>query len=200
MTGLTQYLKSRATGRAVAGAVIFAVLIVLVQHAVLIPHFQAVTGFKPFDGQFPLTRYMIAIQLGAYEETAAAAYLPFLVVDLLLAAVSSGALMLLWAWLFRVQPSRAIAFFERSAVMFVPLYTLLCDLAENVAFARLIGGISGDSTVGTIDFAVMIHGLRGALLDLQVILTVLFVILFALAAGKQERPDALRGERLVNGE
>jgi hypothetical protein len=40
MNALTQYLKSRATGRTVTGAVIFALLVVLVQHTLLIPHFQ----------------------------------------------------------------------------------------------------------------------------------------------------------------
>jgi hypothetical protein len=200
MTALTQYFKSRASGRAVAGAVIFALLVVLVQQTLLVPHFQAVTGFKPLDVQFPLSRYTIAIQLGAYGQDAGAAYLPFLMVDLVLAAASAAALVLLWAWLFRQQRTRMFSFLERGAVILVPVYTLGCDFAENVAFARLIGGLSGESYAGTIEFAVMIHSVRGALLDVQVILTVLFVILFGFAAGKQERPGALRGETAINGE
>jgi len=200
MNALTQYLKSRATGRTVTGAVIFALLVVLVQHTLLIPHFQAATTFIPFDAQFPLTRHMIAIQLGAYEANARAAYFPFLLVDVLLAFASAWALMLLWAWLFAQHRTAAFAFFERGAVLLVPVYTLLCDIAEDVAFARLVGGLSGESYVATIKFAVTIHGIRGALLDVQVILTVLFVILFALAAGKQEQTGALRGETMVNGE
>lgn len=200
MIGLASYLKSRASGRAVAGAVIFALLIVLVQHTVVIPYFQAVTSFKPFDVQFPITRYMIAIQLGAYDERAAGAYLPFLLVDLLLAIVSAAALMLLWAWLFREQPNRVFSFFERGAVLLVPLYTLLCDIAENAAFARLIGGLDGAAHADTIDFAVMVHNVRGAFLDLQVILTVVFVIVFALSLGKRRESDGLGGETVVNGE
>ncbi|MGE4062439.1 MAG: hypothetical protein AB7E79_03635 [Rhodospirillaceae bacterium] len=200
MSGLANYLKSRASGRAVTGAMIFAFLVVLVQHAVLIPHFQAATTFKPFDVQFPLTKYMIAIQLGAYEETAAAAYLPFVVVDLLLALVSTAALMLLWAWLFRAQPNRLFAFLERGAIFLLPVYTLACDIAENVAFARLIGGLAGANYAGTIDFAVMIHGVRGALLDLQVILTVVFVILYSLSVGARQPAGALRGEVAVDGD
>jgi hypothetical protein len=199
MTAFTEFLKSRASGRAVAAAVIFALLVVVVQYWVLIPYFQAVTTFKPFDVQFPLTRYMVAIQLGAYERTAGAAYLPFFVVDLLLGFVSAGALMLLWSWLFR-QPNRISAFLERGGIILVPLYTLGCDIAENIAFARLIGGLAGDGYAGTVQFAVTVHGVRGALLDLQVILTVLFVILFGLGTGRRTRPGPFQGETAVNGE
>lgn len=191
MSGLARHLKSRASGRAVAGVMIFALLVVLVQHALIIPHFQAATTFKPFDVQFPLTKYMIAIQLGAYGETAAAAYLPFVVVDFVLGAATAAALMLLWAWLFRERPNRLFAFLERGAVFLVPIYTLGCDVAENAAFARLIGGHAGESYAGTIEFAAMIHGVRGAFLDLQVILTVVFVILFVLGVGGQERAGAI---------
>lgn len=199
MTGIFAFLKSRASGRAVAGAVIFALLVVIVQQWILVPHFQAVTTFKPFDVQFPLTRYMIAIQLGAYGPTAGAAYLPFFIVDLLLAFVSAGALMLLWSWLFR-KPNRVMAFLERGGIILVPLYTLSCDIAENVAFARLIGGLSGESYANTIQFAVTVHGIRGALLDLQMILTVLFVILFGLGAGAPSQARSLQGETAAHGE
>jgi hypothetical protein len=198
MTSFTEQLKSRASGRAVTGAVLFALLVVLVQYTLLIPHFQAVTSFKPFDVQFPLTRHMIAIQLGAYEEAAGPAYFPFLMVDTLLAFVSAGALMLLWAWLFRQYRTRVFSFLERGAVILIPAYTLACDFAENIAFARLIGGLSGESYASTIQFAVTVHNIRGALLDLQVILTVVFVILFALAASKRET-EVLRGETTANG-
>lgn len=200
MNALTQYLKSRATGRTVTGAAIFALLVFVVQKTLLIPHFQGATTFIPFDAQFPLTRHMIAIQLGAYGPSARAAYFPFLLVDVLLAFASAVALMLLWAWLFKQQRSRVTAFLERGVVILVPVYTLCSDIAENVAFARLIGGVSGQSYVDTIKFAVTAHEIRGALLDLQVILTVLFVILFAWAAGKQEQTRAPGGETTVNGE
>ncbi len=199
MTTFTEFLKSRASGRAVAAAVIFALLVVVVQQWVLVPHFQAVTTFKPFDVQFPLTRYMIAIQLGAYERTAGPAYLPFFVVDLLLSFVSAGTLMLLWAWLFR-QPNRISAFLERGGIIFVPIYTLCCDIAENIAFARLIGGLTGESFAATVEFAVTAHRMRGALLDLQMILTLLFVILFGLRTGRARHPGSRAGEAAVNGE
>src|SRR5690606_16403265 len=120
----------------------------------------------------PLTRYMIAIQLGAYGDGAAPAYLPFVLVDTLLAFVSAAALILLWSWLFRAQPTRASAFLERGLVVLVPVYTLLCNIAENIAFARLIGGLSGDAYARTISFAVTAHGVHAAFLDLQMILTV----------------------------
>jgi len=194
MTAFAEYLKSRASGRAVAGSVLFALLILVLQYGVLIPHFQAATGLKPFDLQFPLTKYMIAIQLGTYPPGAGAAYLPFLLIDLLLALVSAAALMLLWSWLFRQRPFGAFSFLERGGVILVPVYTLVCDIAENIAFARLVGGgLSGDSYVDTIEFAVTIHSVRAAFFDLQMILTALFVILFALAAGKQRRSGSAQG-------
>ncbi|MCC6912111.1 MAG: hypothetical protein IT566_00300 [Rhodospirillaceae bacterium] len=199
MTAFTEFLKSRANGRAVAAAAIFAVLVFVVQDRVLIPHFQAVTGFKPFDVQFPLTRYMVAIQLGAYERTAGPAYLPFFMVDMLLSFVSAGTLMLLWSWLFR-RPNRISGFLERGGIIFVPLYTLGCDVAENIAFARLIGGLTGESFARTVEFAVTVHGMRGALLDLQVILTLLFVILFGLGAGTRRQSGSLQGETAIDGE
>ena len=199
MIVVTEYLKSRASGRAVVGAVIFALLVVLVQQALLIPYFQAVTGLKPLDVQFPLSRYAVAIQLGVYKEGAGAAYLPFFVVDIILAAASALALMLLWAWLFRQQTTRIFSFLERGAVILLPIYTLACDIAENIAFMRLIGGLEGESYADTVQFAVTAHSVRGAFLDLQVILTVLFVILFGIAAGKARSPDAGPGETIVNG-
>ncbi len=200
MTAFSAYLKSRATGRTVAGLVIFALLLGVVQYAVLIPNFQAATTFKPFDVQSPLTRYMIAIQLGAYEDAAAPAYLPFILVDTLLAFVSAAALMLLWSWLFAAQSTRVFTFLERGLVVLVPVYTLLCNIAENIAFARLIGGLPAESYVGTLEFAVTIHSVHTAFLDLQMILTVVFVVLFALAAGAQARSGALRGGMAANGE
>ena len=200
MTALSSYLKSRATGRAVAGLVIFALLAVLVQYAVLIPNFQAATTFKPFDVQVPLTRYMIAIQLGAYHPTAAPAYLPFVLVDTLLSFVSAAALMLLWSWLFRTQPTRVFAFLERGFVVLVPVYTLICNVIENIAFARLIGGVSGEAYARTVEFAVTIHSVHNAFLDLQMILTIVFVILFALAAGTKARSATLREETAANGQ
>ena len=194
MTAFAEYLKSRANGRAVAGTVLFALLILVLQYGVLIPHFQSATGLKPFDMQFPLTKYMIAIQLGTYPPGAGAAYLPFVLIDLLLAVVSAAALMLLWSWLFRQRPSGALSFLERGGVILIPIYTLACDIAENIAFARLVGGgLSGESYAGTIAFAVTIHSVRGAFLDLQMILTVLFVILFGLAVGKQQRSGSAQG-------
>jgi hypothetical protein len=194
MSAFAEYLKSRASGRAVAGTVLFALLILVLQYGVLIPHFQAATGLKPFDMQFPLTKYMIAIQLGTYPPGAGTAYLPFLLIDLLLAIVSAAALMLLWSWLFRQRSSGPFSFLERGGVTLVPVYTLVCDIAENIAFARLVGGgLSPDSHAGTIEFAVTIHSVHGAFLDLQMILTVLFVILFGLAAGKQERAGTAQG-------
>ncbi len=199
MTSFTEFLKTRASGRAVAAAVIFAVLIVIVQQWVLVPHFQSVTTFKPFDVQFPLTRYSLAIQLGAYEKTAAPAYFPFFAVDLLLAFVSAGTLMLLWAWLLR-RPTRLSMFLERGGIIFVPLHTLICDIAENIAFARLIGGLPSESFASTVEFAVSVHAVRGALLDVQAILTVLFVILFGLGAGKGKPAGSLQGETAVHGE
>ena len=92
-----------------------------------------------------------------------------------------------------------LAFFERGLVILVPLYTLGCDIGENIAFARLIGGVSPETYSSTIQFAATVHSVRGAFLDLQVILTVLFVILFGLAAGTQARPGAFRGETAING-
>lgn len=199
MTAFTEFLKSRANGRAVAAAAIFAVLVFVVQDRVLIPHFQAVTTFKPFDVQFPLTRYMVAIQLGAYERTAGPAYLAFFTVDLLLSFVSAGTLMLLWSWLLR-RPNRISGFLESGGIIFVPLYTLGCDIAENIAFARLIGGLTGESFARTVEFAVTVHSMRGALLDLQVILTLLFVILFGLGAGTRRQSGSLQGETAIDGE
>lgn len=193
MASLSAYLKSCASGRAVVAAVLFALLIYFVQTAVLVPQFRAVTGFPPFDLQFPLTRYMIAIQLGAYDGRAAAAYLPFLLADQILSFAAAWALMLLWAWLFRVQPNPVFDFLERGAVILIPVYALLCDIGENLAFSRLIGGLEGGAYVHGIRVAVFFHGVRGAFLDLQVILTIAFVILFLLTAVRKGRPESDAG-------
>lgn len=181
MTALAAYIKAHATGRAVAAAMMLCLLLAVLLRVVLVPYFKSATGFVPFDMQFPLSHYTIPIQLGAYGNAAAGAYLPFLMVDLLLASISAGALMLLWGWLFRA-PSAAFGFFERGGIFLVPIYTLVCDVCENVAFARLVArSLAGEAYADAIQFAVIVHRLRGALLDLQVILTVTFVIIFAVA-------------------
>lgn len=190
MIALAAYIKARATGRAVAAAMVLCLLLALMLRAVLVPYFRSATGFVPFDMQFPLSHYTIPIQLGAYSTAAAAAYLPFLMVDLLLATVSAGALMLLWGWLFRVS-SPVFAFFERGGIFLVPIYTLICDVGENVAFARLVArGLAGEAYSDAIQIAVIVHRLRGALLDLQVILTVTFVIVFAIACLRRTPGEA----------
>jgi len=186
MTALSAYLKVHATGRAVATALILAFLLYLIQFTLLIPHFRALTGFAPLDVQFPLTRYMVAIQLGAYDARTPLAYLPFVLVDQVLNVVTAVAIMLLWSWLFREQPNKVFDFLERGAVILIPVYALLFDFAENVLFARLIGGLDGEAYVNGIKWAVTAHTLRGAFLDLQVLLTILFVILFGLTAAKRD--------------
>lgn len=182
MTALSTLLHKYATGRTVVSGVIFAGLVYLIQSAILVPYFRAVTGFVPFDLQFPLTRYMMAIQLGAYDSRAPAAYLPFVVTDTVLNALTTTVLMLLWTWLFHAQPNRVFDFFQRGAVMLVPVYALLCDMAENLAFSALIGGLSGEQAILALRVGVVAHNVRGAFLDLQMIFTLVFVILFALVA------------------
>lgn len=202
MTGLTAYLKGRATGRAVAASVILAALLYLLRDAVLVPYFRDVTGFVPFDVQFPLTRFMMAIQLGAYHSPAAArvAYLPFLVIDVLYAFASAASLMFLWTWLFMRQPNQIFDFLERGAVVLVPAYTLICDVGENIAFAWLVGDRSGEGHPIGFWLAEVIHGVRGALLDLQMILTGVFVIIFVFTATREGLGRAEREEKTGHDE
>ncbi len=112
-----------------------------------------------------------------------------LLVDQFLNFITAAALMLLWSWLFREQPNPISRFLERGAIILVPVYAVLCDIAENLLFSRLIGGLEGEAYIQGIQWAVTVHNVRGALLDLQVILTVAFVILYGLALAKKAEDD-----------
>src|SRR4051812_9773601 len=91
---------SRVTGRLVIGAIGVALGLTVVRFF-LSDAFRSVTGFVPFDLQFPLGRQAIAIQLGALGKgVAAQAYVPFAVADALLAAAAAWAIALLWMWIF----------------------------------------------------------------------------------------------------
>lgn len=115
------------------------VLCILAFNLVLTPLYQDVTaGLVPFDLQVPLSREMIVIQLGAMSALTPRAYVYFSALDFVFPLISAAFLLLLWAWL--VQKSGSVWLrraFESGWWVWV-LFPAAWDLAENVAFLRIL--------------------------------------------------------------
>ncbi len=182
-------LAARVSNRNLIAALVVAGALALSSELVLGPAFQAATGFIPLDQQFPLTREAIAIQLGAYDKRAAqAAYIPFVISDLLAAVAAAWAFILGWAWLFARIPNPLFAFLMRGAIFVLPAAVCALDIAENVGFFRLIRGLSGDSYMSTIELTANIHAVRSAAATLRDYLTAAFVLVAGLVHWLRRRP------------
>jgi hypothetical protein len=181
MRGLTAFLSSRATGRNIIGTSMAAAVMWSAATFILIPAYRDITGFAPFDVQSPLSRFMIGIELGAFEESAAiGAYIMFAIVDGLRGILLACAVMLSWLWLFARRPTKLSAMLVRGGILLVPWYVVLLDITAKFAFARLLKGLSGASYGATIEFAATVHRIEFAFIDLRNYLTVAFIVLAAL--------------------
>jgi len=159
-------LQRAATGRNVIVAFLAAFALVTVLTSVLSPPLRELTGFEPFDVQYPISRESIAIQLGAYEAQAAAAYDLFAVGDFLLLAALALFTALAWAWLMKVAPNKLYDLITRGGVLVMPFLPALADIIENICFLLIVHR-SVDLTSGIIEAAVAAHRAKMMLLTVN---------------------------------
>ena len=183
------FLTSFATGRGLVAAAATAIALGLVSHFVLVPAYHDVSGFAPFDVQFPLSPFAIAVELGGYAEGSATdAYLLFAVVDFAFAVAAAWLFTAAWVWLFSKVPTRLFAFLMRGGIFMVPFYAVVLDLAAKVGFFRLVRGLTGPSYAATIEFCTTVHRFESALLDMRYYLTAAFLLTGATELLMRQNP------------
>jgi hypothetical protein len=139
MQRLSSYILAKATGRNVLIALALLAVCIAVFNVWLTPQYQRyAAGFVPFDLQFPLTREMIVIQLGAMSAGAPGAYVMFAALDMAFPLVAAGFTALLWGWL--ALKSGAVALVEgfRRGWWIWALFPAVFDIAENVYFLTIL--------------------------------------------------------------
>lgn len=146
----------------------------LIQMVFVLPCFERIAGFKPFNAQFPLSEVAVAIQLGAYGTGAARAYVLFIATEIPLALSTSVFFALLWHTMFLFSPNRIFMFLKSGGILFTPFIAVVFNVAESVGFARLIAGLSGPSYASVVELSTLMHQLRGASEDLRIYVTIFF--------------------------
>jgi hypothetical protein len=182
MPGPGAFLKSCATPRALAASALAAVVLALTVKFALIPPYESMTGYVPFDAQPRLSQFMVGVELGAFAKgEATGAYALFAAGDALSAAASAWLFMLFWTWLFAEVPTRLFAFLSRGGIIMMPLYVLVLDVAAKVAFFRLVNGLEEPAYAATVDFSVFVHRLAVALADIRNAVTAALVLIAAVS-------------------
>ncbi len=167
--------------QAVVWSAVIAGFAQILQKLVAEPFFESVTGFRPFDTQFPLSQVGIVIQLGAYNEDAFGAYIAFSVSEFI-SAVSAGVFFLfLWRWIFLIYPNQIFAVLKAGGILITPFLAPACDIVENAGFIRLIVGVPQAAYDSTLDFCIFIHRLKFTFQDFRLYLTLFFLGLAALS-------------------
>jgi hypothetical protein len=175
------FLRFCATWRGIAATAVATLALGLISHLVLAPAYREVSGFAPFDVQFPLSPFAIAVELGGYaEKSATAAYTLFAAVDFAYQLAMACLVTLVWVWLFAKVPIPIFAFLKRGGILLVPFYGVTLDLAAKIGFFRLVGGLAGSSYATTVDFCASAHRLESALIDIRYYLTAVFLLIVAL--------------------
>lgn len=178
MWGPTALLKAYATVRGILAAAVIVALLALLVRLVLIPAYQDVTGFIPFDAQPRLSQVMIGIELGAFAKGAATdAYTLFAMGDIVRGMAVAWFFTLVWAWLFAKAPSRLFGFLARGGIFLVPTYVVILDVAAKLGFYRLLLGLSDPDYSAVANFSVTAHRLSFALADLRLYLTAGFILI-----------------------
>ncbi|MDX2143852.1 MAG: hypothetical protein SFV19_10895 [Rhodospirillaceae bacterium] len=180
---MSAFLLSRATGRAVLIA-LAAMAASGASFSVLIPPYQEAAGFTPFDMQFPLTRDMVIIQLGAFNDGVLAAYLPFAAVDMFFPAVGAAFTVLLWGWLARAAGAPWLTGAFRRGWWIWAIFPALCDLSENVLFLRLLAA-EPRPTLDLIDTAVAVHRAKLVFLSIAQGISVALILVTMMLVWRQ---------------
>ena len=183
------FLKSRitpwaplwTTGRGFFAIAAVAAVLGLISNYVVAPAYREIAGFLPFDLQYPLSRFMIGVELGTFDgATAIKAYVLFAAVHFALGIVVAALFTLFWAWLFLKVPTRLFSFLRRGGILMVPWYVVPVDLLGKIGFFRLLGGLSWPPYDLTIELCAPINRFKFAMVDIRNYLTVAFVLVIVV--------------------
>lgn len=178
MPGPGAFLQSNATPRGFAMALGAVALLTLTVKFALMPPYEAITGYVPFDAQPGLSQFMIGVELGAFAKGAAtSAYVIYAIGDAAAAMATAWLFILLWHGLFQRVPTRLFAFLTRGGILLVPLYVLALDLAAKVGFFRLLNGVEDPGYGAAADFSVTVHRLAMGLAEIRNYMTAAFVVM-----------------------
>jgi hypothetical protein len=173
--------------RVVIAATVAALMWVLAR-LVLSEAYRAQTTFLPFDLQFPLTQFMIAIELGVFKRgTATAAYAAFAAADLVYAVAVAWFFTGLWVWLFAAQPSRLFHFLKRGGILMLPWYIVAMDAANKIGFYLIVDGRWMESYGEIVNVVVTVHRLKFAMSDIRDYLTLGFLVVAGLSVLQKMR-------------
>ena len=179
--GLMNFLRSGITLRALLMMAAMTAALGLLSRFVFGPLYRSVTGFLPFDAQFPLSKIMIVVELGAFDKGAATTpYLLFAAVDLAYMIATAALFTMIWMWLFTKFPSPLFGFLRRGGIAMLPSYIVALDIVTKIGFFRLVSGLSGADYASVVEFCATVHRLKFALGDIRTYLTVGFLLAIAL--------------------
>ena len=177
---MSAFLLAKATGRNVLIALGLVVLWIGAFNFFFTPHYQAVSsGFVPFDMQFPLSREMIIIQLGAMTDAAPAAYVLFAAADMPFPLIASALTILFWAWLVTKSGSPALLGAFQRGWWIWGLFPAICDLGENVFFLGIILK-HPEPMLSWIEKAIYVHRGKAAFLAMNQAATIALMIVTAV--------------------
>ena len=153
----------------------------LASRLALSANYRGITGFLPFDLQFPLSAFMVAVELGAFDKgVALSSYAYFAIVDIAFVLATAWLFTLYWTWLFIKSPTRLFTFLVRGGIQLLPSYIVVLDLAAKAGFFRVLGSPAGHSSSAGIEFTIAVHRLKYAVIDIRNLLTVAFLLAIAL--------------------
>jgi hypothetical protein len=178
--GVKKYFRRSTQWQLVVATAATCGLLQILQRTVTAPYFEKISGFTPLDIQFPLGSVALAIQLGAYGEGAASAYMVFAASEILIALTVAVFFLVLWRWMFSVSPNGAFIFLRRGGILIAPFAAVVCDIAETAGFARLISGVPESFYESTMEFSVLMHRLKFIFQDIRIYFTLFFASTMAV--------------------
>jgi len=190
------HLTPWITGRGFFAIAAVAAVLGLLARFALAPVYRDLTGFLPFDLQVPLSRFMIGVELGAFDGASAiSAYVIFAAIHFAFGIAVAALFTLLWAWLFSLTSSRVFAFLKRGGILMVPWYVVIVDLLGKVGFYRLLGGLQWPAYALTIELCAPLHRFKFAMADIRNYVTIAFVLIVVVDIvrrrnAREDRPDS----------
>lgn len=176
------WLAACATVKGLAMIAGIAAVLHLLARAYLVPIYREITGFVPFELQSQLSKFMIAVELGAFEKGAASEiYRVFAAVDFAAGIFSALLFSALWVWLFAKAPSRVFGYLKRGGIAFLPFYVVVLDVITKVGYTRLLGELDSASFAATIELCAAVHRLKFALVDIRNYATIALLLIAAVS-------------------
>jgi hypothetical protein len=190
-------LATCATPRGLLIIAAIAGMLHLAARLYVVPIYREITGFVPFDLQSRLSKFMIAVELGAFDKGAAAdIYRVFAALDFGAGIFTALLFAASWNWIFAKAPTRTFRLLTRGGIVLLPAYVVMLDAVAKVGYLRVLGDLSGPSYAATIEFCVAVHGLKFALIDIRNYGTLAIIVIAAATLVRRRRAPNLPADTL----